>query len=147
MTSSSREGIVRGFMASPHPTEGKCLHPGCGGPLTDIWAEFLENAPEKAAVSLGQADFTCPYCNRPLRFDPGTNRVVPPQGGEPLRYHYGAAVKRAAYENTSIFGLMRDKGMLHAGQPAFHDYLFKDRQAPLTEAEGEMIHTEPETST
>jgi hypothetical protein len=61
-------------MPSPHPTEGKCLHQGCGGPLTDIWAEFLENATEKAAMSLGKVDFTCPYCNSPLHFDPGTNR-------------------------------------------------------------------------
>ena len=147
MASSSREGFVRGIMASPHPTEGKCLHAGCGGPLTDIWAEFLESTAEKAAVSLGQADFTCPYYSRPLHFDPGTNRVVPPQGGEPLWYHYGAAVKRAAYENTSIFGLMRDKGMLHAGKPAFLDYVFKDRQTPLSDAEGETVHTEQETPT
>jgi hypothetical protein len=106
-------------MPSPHPTEGRCLYRSCGGPLTDIWAELLESAAEQAAVSLGKADFTCPYCNRPLHFDPGTNRVVQPQGGEPLRYHYGAAMTRAAYENTSIFGLMRDKGMLNAGKPAF----------------------------
>ncbi len=61
MTASRREEIVRGIMASPHPTEGICLHSGCGGPLTDIWAEFLEHAAEKAAVSLGTADFTCPH--------------------------------------------------------------------------------------
>ena len=146
MTSSSGEGSIRGIMASPHPTEGKCLHEDCGRPLTDIWAEFLELAAEKAAVSLGRADFTCPYCNRPLRFDPGTNRIVQPQGAAPLRYHYGAAVKRAAYEKTSIFGLMRDKGMLYLGKPAFLGYVFRDRQAPLTEAEGEAIHTDEETS-
>ncbi len=147
MTSSNPEEAIRGIMASPHPTEGKCLHQGCGGPLTDIWAEFMETAAEKAAVSLGQADFTCPYCSRPLRFDPLTNRVVLPHGGGPLRYHYGAAVKRAAYENTSIFGLMRDKGMLKAGKPAFLDYLVKDRETPLRDAEGEAVHSEKETGT
>jgi hypothetical protein len=36
----------------------------------------MENAAEKAAVSLGQADFTCPSCNQSLRFDPRTNRVA-----------------------------------------------------------------------
>jgi hypothetical protein len=147
MTSSSRERPLRGIMASPHPTEGKCLYQDCGGPLTDIWAEFLENATEKAAVSLGQADFTCPYCGRALHFDPGTNRIVPPQGGTPLRYHYGAAVKRAAFENTSIFGLMRDKEILYLGKPAFLGYVFKDRQTPLDDVEGETVHTDQETST
>jgi hypothetical protein len=102
---------------------------------------------EKARVSLGQADFTCPYCHRPLRFDPTTNRVVPPQGGEPLRYHYGAAVRRAAFEKTSVFGLMRDKQMLHAGKPAFLDYLFKDRDTPLSAAEGDTIHADEENGT
>src|SRR5438552_980750 len=69
MTAPSGKDLLRGFMASPHPTEGKCFHPDCGGPITDIWCEFLEQAAEKAAVSLGQADFTCPYCHRSLRFD------------------------------------------------------------------------------
>jgi hypothetical protein len=137
---ASGEGSIRGFMASPHPTEGKCLYLDCGGPLTDIWAEFLELPAEKAAVSLGQADFTCPYCDRALRFDPATNRIVPARGAVPLRYHHGAAMRRAAFENTSIFGLMRDKGMLHHGQPAFLGYTFKDRQPPLSAAEGEVVH-------
>ena len=134
-------------MASPHPTEGKCLHEDCGGPLTDIWAEFLQETAEKAALGLGKADFTCPYCSRPLRFDPGTNRVVAAQSGTPLRYHYGAAVKRAACENTSIFGLMRDKAMLKGETPAFLGYVFKDRATPLTDWEGEFLHIEPEGST
>ena len=56
-------------------------------------------------------------------------------------------MKRAAYENTSIFGLMRDKGMVKEGRPAFLDYIFKDRETPLGEAEGEMIHTGEDTST
>ncbi len=56
-------------------------------------------------------------------------------------------MKRAGLENNSIFGLMRDKGMLKAGKPAFLDYLFKDRQTPLTDAEGEKVHTEKEIST
>jgi len=128
-------------MLSPHPTEGKCLNESCGGPITDLWAEFLENASEKAAVSLGTADFTCPYCEFPLRFNPITNRIEASKGGEPLRYHYGAAVRRAAHENTSIFGLMRDKGMLRDSIPAFQNYVFKDRQTPLTDAEGEVVHT------
>jgi hypothetical protein len=106
----------------------------------------METPAEKAAVSLGKADFTCPYCSRPLRFDERSNRVVPSQGGEPARYHYGAAVKRAAYENTSIFGLMRDKGMVKAERPAFLGYVFKDRDSPLTEAEGETPHTDKEPS-
>jgi hypothetical protein len=146
MASSSSEGAIRGMMASPHPTEGKCLNEECGGPITDIWAEFLEIAADKAAVSLGKADFTCPYCNFPLRFDPQTNRIVPAQGGEPLRYHHGAAIKRAAYENSSIFGLMRDKRMLNAGKPAFLNYVFKDRQAPLNEVEGETVYSQKETN-
>jgi hypothetical protein len=136
---------MRGIMASPHPTEGKCLHHDCRGPLTDIWAEFLELATEKAAVSLGQEDFTCPYCDRPLRFNPEINRIVAPQGSTPLRYHYGAAAVRAAYENTSIFGLMRDKGMVHQGKPAFLGYRFKDRLAPLSHEEGEAVHSDQET--
>ena len=131
---------------SPHPTDGRCVYEDCGGPITDIWAEFLEVQADKAAVSLGKADFTCPYCNGALRFDPVTNRVVLPQGTEPLRYHYGAAVKRAAFENTSIFGLMRDKAMVKAGRPAFLDYVFKDRTTPLTEAEGEELHTGQENN-
>jgi len=56
-------------------------------------------------------------------------------------------MQRAAYENTSIFGLMRDKGMLKEGKPAFFDYLFKDRDVPLTFAEGEAVHREKESGT
>jgi hypothetical protein len=107
----------------------------------------MDTVADKAAVSLGTADFTCPYCDRPLRFDPVTNRVVEPQGGELLRYHYAAAVKRASYENSSIFGLMRDKAMLHLGQPAFLGYVFKDRDTPLSLAEGEEIHIQKEQGT
>ena len=134
-------------MASPQPTEGRCLHKDCGGPLTDIWCEFLEGTAEKAAIGLGQADFTCPYCSQPLRFDPKTNRVVPAQSGPVLRYHFGAAVKRAASENTSIFGLMRDKAMLNGDMPAFLGYIFKDRDIPLAEWEGEMVHSDSENNT
>ena len=42
---------------------------------------------------------------------------------------------------------MSDKGMLNAGKPAFLDYVFKDRETPLSEAEGETVHTEKETGT
>jgi hypothetical protein len=42
---------------------------------------------------------------------------------------------------------MRDKGMLRAGTSAFLDYVFKDRESPLTDAEGETIHIDRETST
>jgi hypothetical protein len=42
---------------------------------------------------------------------------------------------------------MRDKGMLKAGKPAFLDYLFKDRETPLRDAEGESVHSEKETGT
>ena len=37
--------------------------------------------------------------------------------------------------------------MLKAGKPAFLDYLFKNRETPLTEAEGQTIHTDKEKST
>src|SRR5437868_5250512 len=90
MTFSNSQGIIRGMMASPHPTEGRCFYEDCGGPITDIWAEFMETIAEKAAVSLGKADFTCPYCDRSLRFDPadrpgtrwGTATVSPRSGGK-----------------------------------------------------------------
>jgi hypothetical protein len=129
-------------MASPHPTEGRCFYQDCGGAITDIWAEFLETHADNAAVSLGKADFTCPYCGRPLRFDARTNRIVAPGGGEPIRYHHEAAAQRAKYENTSIFDLMRAKGMVKAGIPAFLGYRFQDRHTPLTNAEGDTVHEE-----
>jgi hypothetical protein len=131
---------------SPHPTEGKCIHDKCGGPITDIWIEFLETQREKAAVGLGKADFTCPYCGQALRFDAQTNRIIPPQGGEMVKYHYGAALTRARHENTSIFELSRSKGMVKAGVPAFLGYTFKDRDIPLSVEEGETVHTEQENN-
>lgn len=133
-------------MASPHPTEGRCVHQECSGPIIDIWTEFLETREDKAAVSLGKADFTCPYCSRPFRFDARTNRIIRAQSAQPFRYHYQSAILRAACENTSIFGLMREKGMVRAGVPAFLGYEFKDRREPLTHDEGEVIHKQEEIS-
>jgi hypothetical protein len=125
---------------APHTVDGQCTYQDCGGSIIDVWMEFLETSAEKAAAALGKADFTCPYCHRPVRFDFHTKDIVPSQGGEALRYHYGAAVKRAAFENTSIFGLMIGKGMVLGGRPAFLGYTFKDRPSPLTKEEGEEIH-------
>jgi hypothetical protein len=126
---------------APHAVGGQCPHQHCGGTITDVWTEFMETPAEKAAAAMGKADFTCPHCSQPVRFDFRTQAILPPHGGEVLHYHYGSAVKRAAYENTSILGLMRDKAMVLAGKPAFFGYAFKDRSlTPLTEDEGEEIH-------
>lgn len=111
-------------MASPHPTEGRCLYEDCGGPITDIWSEFLANPADRAAVSLGRADFTCPYCGRPLRFNAQTNRIEASGGGQSVAYQNAAAARRAAFEGASIFGLMRDKMMVLDGRPAFLGYHF-----------------------